>query len=108
MNVNAKKIIISVIAIIVLSAGIGAYFVFQKHALPQEPTKFPEQTDKDSPFGIHDPGFPKTDNDIASIGAKGTRYAGGDGLVWGAIESKKSNMTGNITTNFIWKLSKKV
>jgi len=47
------------------------------------------QVSNDSPFGIHDPGLLTAENDIAGIGAKWTRYAGRDGLVWDIIESDK-------------------
>jgi len=41
-----------------------------------------------SPFGIHDPGFPSPQNDIAAAGARWVRYAGGDGIVWDAVERR--------------------
>ena len=52
-----------------------------------------------SPFGIHDPKVPSekmktipagTDlpQDVANVGAKWVRYAGGEGLVWDLVEKK--------------------
>ena len=54
MSNGLNKLIIPIIVII--AAGIGAYFVFQKPAFfePQkEPTTSQEQINKDSPFGMH-------------------------------------------------------
>lgn len=52
----------------------------------------PTRTSADSPFGIHDPGFPTAENDITAIGAKWVRYAGRDGIVWDAVERQEGRL----------------
>lgn len=97
-----NKLIISIITVLIIATGIGAFFVFQKSAFPlsfEQPTKTSksqQQIGQDSPFGIHDPIVPEVDSmvDVAATGAKWVRYAGGNGIVWDMIEPQKGR--------FIW------
>lgn len=52
--INMSKPIIPIIAVIIIAAGIGMFFVFQKPAFPEQPLpqKTQEYISKDSPFGM--------------------------------------------------------
>lgn len=56
-----NKLIISIITVLIIATGIGAFFVFQKSAFPlpsEQPTKTSksqQQIGQDSPFGIFNP-----------------------------------------------------
>ena len=81
-----KNILIPIIVVLIIAAGIGAFFIFQKPAAQPSPAQ-----GEDSPFGIHDPTVPEVDSmaDVAATGAKWVRYAGRNGIAWKVIEPQK-------------------
>ncbi len=102
-----NKPIIPIIIILIIAAGIGGYFIFQKSAFP-EPQKitptppakpeFQKEISKDSPFGIMAAFDPVTLTTIRAtdkvvwagekfrdLGAKWSRGAG-EQTIWGLIE----------------------
>lgn len=98
-----KKILIPIIIILIIAAGIGAYFIFPRPAFPEPPQR---DISKDSPFGFH----AKCESsviescesvrDIHEVGAKWVRFSGvGDGLVWEAIEKEKGKYDWSNTDN---------
>ena len=108
-----KKILISIIAVLILAAGIGISFIFQKPAFPepkmshynneivnQSLKKSQEKISMDSPFGIGakvipDPSIPSEMlvgfddyKALKEVGARWVRHSGTEGLVWDGIETK--------------------
>lgn len=91
-----KKILIPIIVVLIIAAGIGAFFIFQKPAAQPPPAQ-----GEDSPFGIHGPKVipnPSIPSDmlvgfdnykaLKEVGAKWVRHNAAEGLTWDDVEKE--------------------
>ncbi len=86
-----KKILIPTVAILIIIAGIGAFFILKYEQAPVHTVSPKDASDDVSPFGMHDPYIPEADKiqDVVDVGAKWVRYAGRNGLPWEFVEPKR-------------------